>query len=156
MIRLAYRRKGCYYTMIGESARTILNRFFADDFSRHGIQNLWNTCPNQMLWEAIPGADAEVLSPPEVLQQLRQCPSVLLFPEPLPSLYLDAEPAYALVATSALIENAELWRSNSMRRGNSVLEIEPLYIVSCDYFWMIVLTTENTRTGDQLCVRITR
>lgn len=142
--------------MISESGRTILNRFFADDFSRHGIQNLWKACPNQMLWEAIPGTDAEVLSPQEVLQQLRQCPSVLLFPEPLPSLYLDAEPAYALVATSALIENAGSWRSNSLRRGISVLEIEPLYIVSCDGSWMIVLTTENTRTGDQLCVRITR
>lgn len=142
--------------MVLESGRTILNRFFPDDFSRHGIRNLWKACPNQMLWEAIQGTDAEILSPQEVLQQLRQCPSVFLFPEPLPSLYLDADPAYALVATSALIDNAEPWRSNSLCRGNSVLEIEPLYIVSCDDSWMIVLTTENTRTGDQLCVRITR
>lgn len=142
--------------MILESGRTILNRFFSKDRSKHGIQDLWKACPNQMLWEAIQGADAAVLSPQEVLQQLKQCPSVLLFPEPLPSLYLGADPAYAIVATSALIENAEPWCSNSLRRGNSALEIEPLYIVSCDDSWMIVLTTENTRTGDQLCVRITR
>lgn len=109
-----------------------------------------------MLWEVIKSTDAKILSPQDVLQQLRQTPSVLLFPESLPSLYLGADPAYTIASTPTIIEKAWSWLNNSLGQGISAFEIEPLYVVSCDYSWMIVLTTENTRSGDQLCVLMRR
>lgn len=66
--------------MVLESGRTILNRFFPDDFSRHGIRNLWKACPNQMLWEAIQGTDAEILSPPGGLAAAEAMPLCIPFP----------------------------------------------------------------------------
>lgn len=109
-----------------------------------------------MLWEAIKNTYAKILSPQDILQQLRQTPSVLLFPEPLPSLHLGADPAYTIVSTPIITEEAWSWLTNSLSQGISAFEIEPLYVVNCDYSWMIVLTTENTRSGDQLCVLIRR
>ncbi len=136
--------------------RWIISLFFPHVNSQCDIQDLWKFCPNQMLWEAIRGSDAKVLSQHDVLQQLRQAPSVLIFPEPLPSLYLGVDPAYSIVPTAAIIEKSLHWISNSTEKGNCVLEIEPLYMISTDYLWMIVLTTENTQSGDQLCVLLHR
>ena len=42
------------------SGRQILSHFFPHISSQRDIQNLWNCCPNQMLWEAISASDANV------------------------------------------------------------------------------------------------
>lgn len=44
------------------SGRQILSHFFPHISSQRDIQNLWNCCPNQMLWEAISAYDANLIS----------------------------------------------------------------------------------------------
>lgn len=120
------------------------------------IQPLWSMCPNQMLWEAIRSSEAQVLSKCAVLQQLQQAASVFVFPEPLPALYIGAEPAYAIVPSAKILDHSSHWINHSMEKGKCILEIEPLYIMNTNCSWMIVLTPENTPSGSQLCVLLTR
>lgn len=113
-------------------------------------------CPNQMLWEAIRSSELQILSRSAVLQQLQQTSSVLVFPEPLPALYIGVEPTYAVVPSVKILAHSSHWINDSMEKGKCILEIEPLYIIDTNHSWMIVLTPENTPIGDQLCVLLNR
>lgn len=128
--------------------KTIIKNFFDD----RSISDLWKTCNCQMLWEAIKKEDATFISRPEILQQLQNAKYVFILPELLPTLYIGSDPSYMAMRFSDLERVCEAWSNNPLIRGNCIFEIEPLYIVSCDFRWMIVLTTENTPSGEQLCI----
>ena len=113
----------------------LLNTFF----NNRTLPELWEACHCQMLWEAIKKEDAIIISYEEVVSKISSEQMVHVFPEPLPALYMGIEPASKKVSTASLLHNKD------------VLRIEPLYIVSDDFSWMIVLTTENTLDGKQLC-----
>lgn len=81
------------------SGRQILSHFFPHISSQRDIQNLWNCCPNQMLWEAISAYDANLITQRDMMQLLQKTPFVYAFPEPLPALYLGAEPGYSILCT---------------------------------------------------------
>lgn len=128
--------------------KTIIKNFFYD----RSVSDLWKTCHCQMLWEAVPKADAKYISRHQILQQLQRSQCVFILPELLPSLYIGSEPSYKAMQISDLLNDIESWSYNPLLCRNSIFEIEPLYIVSCDFKWMIILTTENTVSGEQLCV----
>lgn len=134
------------------SGKQMILSFFSHLDLQCDIQSLWSICPNQMLWEAIQSSEAQVLSQRGVLQQLQQTSSVLVFPEPLPALYIGAEPAYSVVPSAKILDHSSDWINHSTEKGKCILEIEPLYIMSTNCSWMIVLTPENTPSGSQLCV----
>ena len=120
-------------------------------FSGISVIDLWKSCPCQMLWEAINKANSTIISQYDVLQQLRRFSSVYILPELLPAIYLGIEPAYKLVKCSSFPEDNESLFGNATLGEWNLLDVEPLYIVSCDFSWMIVLTTENTPSGERLC-----
>lgn len=138
------------------SGRQILSFFFPHIRSQSGIQGLWNRCPNQMLWEAIRTSDATIVTWHEVLQLLHETPFVFAFPEPLPFLYLGAEPVYSIFPTEELLEGSPYPAGTSNSKKTNVLAIEPLYLICSDHSWMIALTTENTPSGGQLCALLPR
>lgn len=140
------------------SGRQILGLFFPQIRSQRDIQNLWNGCPNQMLWEAIKASDAKIVTWQDILRLLRKTSFVYAFPEPLPSLYLGAEPAYSVFRTEEVLARAThlTGASTSNEEGYNGFTIEPLYLICADCSWMIALTTENTPSGDQLCALLPR
>ena len=144
---------GCGKTgLCGEIGISIVSDFVRRGFEPSDIGKLWKICHCGMLWEAIRTEDAIKISQQEILLYLRQTPSVYVLPEPLPAFYLGIEPACTLIPSPTLVDTFSQWRNNTLDRGISFLEIEPLYMISYDKAWMIVLTTENTPDGEQLCV----
>ena len=122
--------------------KNVLSRFF----SNASPLELWTICPNHMLWEAIKQEDAqpiELLCIPDFLKQQKV---FFAFPEPLPAIYNNKLLEYVQIECSD--EN----KDDLVTYG--LFEQEPLYIVDCEFKWMVVLTTENTQTGTQLCVMV--
>jgi hypothetical protein len=138
------------------SGRQILSHFFPHISSQRDIQNLWNCCPNQMLWEAISASDANLITQRDMMQLLQKTPFVYAFPEPLPALYLGAEPGYSILCTKEGRESSLYPVGILDEDGYNAFSVEPLYLICEDISWMIVLTTENTPSGDQLCALLTR
>ena len=132
-------------SMIGN---TIVNRFFAGKT----VSDLWEACPNKMLWEALKKRDVEFITLDDIKTLSISAQYVYVLPELLPSLYLGITPAYRMVKWTHLFPNEGRRDGHTSSREYDILEIEPLYIVSYDFSWMIVLTTENTSQGSQLCV----
>lgn len=133
----------------------LICRFFSDDTDPRNVKELWRSCPNQMIWEALRGEDAVILSQEEVLRHLRQQPEMLVFTEPLPDLYLGTDVPCRLISGEDIVGNSEFWQQSVNERGHTILEIEPLYIVGLDLSWLIVVTPENTPDGGTLCVLVT-
>ena len=123
-----------------EIGQIILNTFFNGRL----LQELWEVCHCQMIWEAITKVDAQIISQSEVEDLLRKVDSVLVLPEPLPSMYMGIEPAFREISGKEILESGKCCDINDL------FSIEPLYIVCLEDSWMIVLTTENTPAGDQL------
>lgn len=107
---------------------------------------LWDSCPNQMLWENIQSEDASVISERDIPQYLQGVQAVFVLPEPLPALYIGIKPTYKNVSCSKLICD--------LNAADHLFDADPTYIISCDYAWMIVLTPENTPSGERLCVLV--
>lgn len=119
----------------------IIERFFP--CFKGNSSDIWKACPNQMLWEAILKNDTAILGCQSALDLLAVPTNVYVLPEFLPALYMGVTPAYQTICSTSLLE------PNSLER--KMLNIEPLYVVNCDFSWMLVFTTENTPSGDQLC-----
>ena len=120
---------------------SIISEFIQRTFEPSEIEKLWNTCPNQMLWEAINADDAVFLSQGAVLATVEQVSDVYVLSEPLPAFYQGIEPTYSLVPSTSFI-----------CKFSEYAKAEPLYLISNDFSWMIAMTTENTPSGEQLCV----
>ena len=127
--------------------QTLVNRFFTGKT----ISDLWDFCPCKMLWEAIRMINAKILTQNEVVQVLRSTANVFVFSELLPSLYQGVDPTYKVINCSSVIAENEDSYMEKFLKDLGMFGIEPIYIVSQDFTWMIVLTTENTADGKQLC-----
>lgn len=125
----------------------ILESFFA----AQSIVELWKACHCQMLWEAIKASDATIITLDEVKLRIRCSPFVYVLPEFLPALYLGIEPAYKMIPSTCLLMRDETPQNDLVPKQIDYFAVEPLYIVSCDYSWMIVVTPENTPAGETLC-----
>lgn len=132
---------------------SLIKRFVDPDFQDENFINLWKKCCNNMLWEGI-GIEGSVISEREVITYLRETKNVYVFPEPLPAFYLGCEVECKRMSTQELISSSSDWPHNYPVRGVTCFEIEPLYIINSDYSWMIVLTTENTPNGGQMCLLV--
>jgi hypothetical protein len=131
-------------------ASRILGSFLNCGFSSSEISNLWSSCPNKYLWEALKFDKAIFIDEEFVKNKVATVSSVVLLPEPLSAIYLGVEPAHTIVRSKDIIVDQD---SIADCKGNQILtDLEPLYIVDENFTWMIVLTTENTPDGKQLCV----
>ncbi len=136
---------------------SIINEFIRPEFQMSEIQDLWKSCPCGMLWEAIRADYSHIITRKDVINFLQHEKAVILIPEPLPNFYLGLQQEALLISTDALLSSVETWLENNWaKNGNSFLEIEPLYIVNETRQWMIVLSTENTPSGDQECLILKR
>ena len=72
---------------------------------------------------------------------MKQTSEVYVLPEPLPAFYHQQEVAYAVVSSCDFTEGF-----------SEYVKTEPLYVINNNFSWMIVLTTENTPNGEQLCI----
>ncbi len=144
--------------MIGEGntmekiyiSSSIINEFIFPEFQMSEMQNLWKSCFNGMLWEAIM-TDYTKMTRKDILNFLRHEESVILFSEPLPSFYLGLQQEACLVSADTLLSNAQAWLENKYAsRGNNFLEIEPLYMLDEKRQWMLVLTIGHRATGEEL------
>ena len=122
---------------------SIIKKFFIQDFIPEDMDKVWHFCPNKMLWEAIRAENAVIISHANVLALLMQVSEVFVFPEPLPAFYQNQEAAYTVVSSYDFIKDFPEY-----------IKTEPLYVLSNDFSWMIVFTTENTPDGEQLCVLV--
>lgn len=111
--------------------KLIVEKFFPS----RTIDELWSSCPNHMLWEAINVKSATILHESDALQYLKDRSAVYILPEFLPMIYWGIE------------ENLF-----NILDQDSIIQMEPLYIVSRDFSWMIVITTENACSNERLCV----
>ena len=131
---------------------SIIKDFIDPDFQVESIKDIWKACPNLMLWEAIRAERSTVITRPEVLEYLQKEESVILIPEPLPAFCLGLPQTALQVSTQDLLRNGVSWVKDRYEfRTESPLNIEPLYILGKSKHWMIVLTTEGTASGQQLC-----
>lgn len=132
---------------------SIVQDFIDPDFQERSIGDLWKACSCGMLWEAIRKNSCTIISRSDVLGYLQDEESVILIPEPLPAFFLGIRQTALQISTEILLSNRQTWLKDSYSdRTNCLLNIEPLYILSASMHWMIVLTTENTASGQQLCV----
>ena len=122
---------------------SIIRNFIVHDFLPHDIDKVWKSCPNRMLWEAVRTEDATILSRSDVICTATHTPEIFVLSEPLPAFYRNIEPDYTLVPSSEFIENFSEYAKE-----------EPLYLLSKDFSWMIILTTETTPSGEQLYVLV--
>ncbi|MEI3071177.1 MAG: hypothetical protein V8T47_01525 [Oscillospiraceae bacterium] len=113
------------------SGRQILSHFFPRISSQRDIQNLWNCCPNQMLWEAISASDANLITQRDMMQLLQKTPFVYAFPEPLPALYLEQNPAIPFLCTKEGRESSLYPVGILDEDGYNAFSVEPLYLI-CD------------------------
>ena len=79
---------------------------------------------------------------------------VFIAPEPLPAMYMGIDPAFQLVNKETLLDALVNYQDSPWGSGKSILEVEPVYLFSVDFSWMIALTTENTTDGKRLCVLV--
>ena len=120
---------------------SIIRNFILQDFNPHDIEKVWKSCHNRMLWEAICAKDATIISQEDALLTVKQTSEIYILSEPLPAFYWKTEPDYAFVPSSEFVANF-----------TEYTKTEPLYLLSKDFSWMIIMTTENTPSGEQLCV----
>lgn len=116
------------------------------------VADLFQFCPNHMLWECIRRNDAVLLSWKEALHFLERDEPIYVFREPLPNLSANKPLQGALVPGHTLrealaSENGEALPFSVQRNGEN-----PLYIFDEAFHWMLVLTEENTSDGEELCV----
>lgn len=122
---------------------SIIREFIIRDFLPRDMDKVWHHCPNRMLWEAIRAEDAAIVSHADILTLVRQTSEVYLLPEPLPAFYQNQEVTYTLVSSRDFVHDF-----------SEYAKTEPLYVFPNDFSWMIVFTTENTPTGEQLCILV--
>ena len=122
---------------------SIISNFIRRNFSPSDIESLSNSCPNKMLWEAVCGDDAEMLTEEEVILLLRKVPQIYAMQEPLSAFCQNKEPEYFLASSSTFADELSISRATAS---------DPLYLISYDFSWMIVMTAENTPSGEELCV----
>lgn len=122
-----------------ELVANILDNFF------YGVSifDLWRCCTNQMLWEAIKQADAQIIAQENIGAFLLQQRAFFLLPEPLP----------AIISLNSF-EYVYIDLAKDEFDIHELFKQEPMYIVDGEFKWMIVLTTENTQSGTQLCVLV--
>lgn len=135
---------------------SIINEFIHPEFQMSEIQDLWKSCPCGMLWEAIRAAYCSIITRKEILNVLQHERSVILLPEPLPNFYLGLQQEALLISTDTLLSGAQAWFEYDYEsQESSLLEIEPLYILSETHQWMISLSTEYA-AGEQECAIMKR
>ena len=119
----------------------IINSFF-DGLDPSAIVE---QCPNGMLWEAIKSEDAQDLEILDIFAHLSRHDEFFLLPEPISAIQNGLDPEFIRVKATDLFlnDNNAFW---------DLIWKEPAYLVSCDFKWMIAMTTEDTRQGTQLCV----
>lgn len=122
---------------------SIIREFIIRDFLPRDMDKVWHFCPNRMLWEAIRTEDAAIVSHADILTLVKQTSEVYLLPEPLPAFYQNQEVNYTLVSSRDFVDDF-----------SEYAKTEPLYVFPNDFSWMIVFTTENTPTGEQLCIEV--
>lgn len=120
---------------------SIIRNFIIRDFLPHDINKVWKSCPNRMLWEAVRAEDAAIISQTDVIFTIKHTPEIFVLSEPLPAFCRNTELDYTLVPSSEFVADFAEYAKE-----------EPLYLLSKDFSWMIILTTENTPSGEQLCV----
>ena len=118
----------------------IINSFF-DGLDPSAIVE---QCPNGMLWEAIKSEDAQDLEILDIFAHLSRHDEFFLLPEPISAIQNGLDPEFIRVKTANLFlnDNNAFW---------DLIWKEPAYLVSCDFKWMIAMTTEDTRHNTQLC-----
>ena len=122
---------------------SIIREFIIRDFLPRDMDKVWHHCPNRMLWEAIRAEDAAIVSHADILTLVKQASEVYLLSEPLPAFYQNQEVNYTLVSSRDFVHDF-----------SEYAKTEPLYVFPNDFSWMIVFTTENTPTGEQLCIEV--
>lgn len=122
---------------------SIIRNSIIRDFLPRDMDKVWHHCPNRMLWEAIRAEDAAIVSHADILTLVKQASEVYLLPEPLPAFYQNQEVNYTLVSSRDFVHDF-----------SEYAKTEPLYVFPNDFSWMIVFTTENTPTGEQLCILV--
>ncbi len=124
-----------------ELIANIINTFFNGSTPSALVE----LCHAGMLWEAIRREDAHDIETQDILAYLLLHEDFFVLPEILPAIQNGLEPEFIRVKSTELIHNGKdfFW---------DLVRLEPTYLVSCDFKWMIALTTENTRNGTQLCV----
>lgn len=122
----------------------LINKIIDNFFFGNTIEEIWNSCPNKMLWEAIDANCAVAISHADICSLLENSDSVIVFPEPLPALYLGASPAFVSFQScnDNMLKETRLWK------------VEPIYLASATLSWLIAMTPENTLSGSQLCVMV--
>lgn len=121
-------------------------------FRNRSPLSLWESCPNVMLWETIGAEECAVMSNEEIISLLGCVSTVLLFPEPLPAIYLGVEPEFERLSSDTVIRAMTTDSDVTVRKENNILGEEPLYLVDCNFTWMLIFTTETTSNGERLCV----
>ena len=101
-------------------------------------------CPNHMLWEAIKREDAVIVEKQEILAYLLLKDAFWIMTDPIRTIQYGEELECIRMKCSDLL-------ADSKENFLDFIKQEPTYLVSCDYKWMIALTTENTPHGTQLC-----
>ena len=125
--------------------KMILSRIINSFFNGLERSALVEQCPNGMLWEAIKRENARDIDIHGIFAHLSTQDEFYLLPEPIPAMRNGFDPVFMRVKSEGLLRNDQdpfgdfIWK-------------EPTYLVSCDFKWMIAMTTENTANGDQLCV----
>ncbi len=119
---------------------SIMNAFF----NGTNPSALAEQCPAGMLWEAIKREDAHYIEMHDIFAHLLLHDEFFLLPEPIPAIQNGFDLKFTRVKSADLLLNDNtFW---------DLIWKEPAYLVSCDFKWMIAMTTENTRHGTQLCV----
>lgn len=139
------------HTHIDAIGQKILTHFCGCDSFSAEISKLWERCPNKYLWESLESNHVMYINKDHAIKQIERAASFILLPEPLPALYLGAEPAHMIVRLGDIVESKP---GGCCNFKHFFADIEPLYVVNKDFNWMIVLTTENTPDGSQLCVLV--
>ena len=91
--------------------------------------------------------NARAIAKQDILAYLSLYDAFFVLSEPIPAIQNGFEPEFVRVESTDLLFNDRdaFW---------TLVKQEPTYLVSCDFKWMIVLTTENTVHGTQLCVLV--
>ncbi len=121
------------------------------------ISDLYASCPNRMLWEAIQKKNAAIIEwedIPAFLQQ-QEC-MVYVFPEPMIDLYRGQHVRCSTIDSRTLRDyfnrdSVIIVDELKVPVSNSGFD-KPVYFFDVKLSWMLVLTAENKADGTQLCV----